>query len=55
MRTAFIGQDTFYNRKEDVDRIASSADPNILYYNYDTTKAVYLFLDQSIYVEQLFR
>lgn len=40
MRTAFIGQDTFYYRKEDVDRIASSADPNILYYNYDTTKAL---------------
>ncbi|VDO42103.1 unnamed protein product, partial [Onchocerca flexuosa] len=39
MQVAVLCQDAFYCRQEQLERIVSSADPKIIFYNYDTVKA----------------
>ncbi|KAL3997561.1 MoaE family protein [Acanthocheilonema viteae] len=40
MRTAVISQDEFYYPKEQLERVVSRGNPKIIFYNYDTVKAL---------------
>uniref|UniRef100_A0A8R1TQX4 Molybdopterin synthase catalytic subunit n=1 Tax=Onchocerca volvulus TaxID=6282 RepID=A0A8R1TQX4_ONCVO len=49
MQVAVLCQDAFYCRQEQLERIVSRTDPKIIFYNYDTIKA----LDTNKFVSNL--
>lgn len=51
MRVAMLSQDAFYYQEEQLERVVSRANPEIIFYNYNTIKAVCLYLIYYIYFD----
>ncbi|MCP9264160.1 hypothetical protein DINM_022170 [Dirofilaria immitis] len=45
VKVAVLSQDAFYHRNEQLERVVCRSDPKVMFYNYDTIKAIVILVD----------